>query len=79
MRRPNFQLRAMAGWQVLVNWISDAASDEIGITLSTFALGMTPRFKDTTPLEMFDLCAAIIREHVAKRQNDEAKRPEAEC
>lgn len=61
--------------QVLVNWISDAVADEVGITLSTFALGMQPRFKDTTPLQMFDLCAAVIREHVANRQNDRTERP----
>ena len=58
--------------QVCVNWISDAAKDELGICPSTFALGIDSRFRETTPLEMFDLCAARIREHVASRQNDKS-------
>lgn len=57
--------------QVLANYLSDSASYEIGMTVSTFALGMQPRFINTTPLEMFDLCAAVIREHVAARKPNE--------
>lgn len=54
---------------VCVNWISDAASDEIGITATTFAIGMEPLFRTTTPLELLDLCSAIIREKVVAREH----------
>lgn len=48
--------------QVCLNWLADAVSGTIGMHQSTFFLGMMPLFRETEPLEMFDLCVAILRE-----------------
>jgi hypothetical protein len=52
--------------RVCLNWLEDITSDTIGMSASTFALGMTPLFKQTQPMELFDLCVARLREKAEK-------------
>lgn len=60
---------------VIANYISDAASTDIGVTSTTFMLAMHPLFRDVDPMECWDFCVSLLREQVeenyADNQDDE--------
>lgn len=51
--------------QVCLDYIEDSLSESPAMHMNTFLLGSIPLLRQTKPMEMFDLCVAIVREKAA--------------
>lgn len=53
--------------KVLLNYVQDTGSDELGMAASTFQLAMNPLFRKVKPMELWDFIVSVLRESVVRQ------------